>query len=148
MKHSDFVTYGIKYFTADEIVETGASLKDVSASLISNLNEYRRLMQQPIFLLKNGLTTGKHKSKEHPAGLAVDIYFQNDKKLNSVAFMVFNAVKAGFNGVGVYHNGNAYSMHLDIGRNIRQWVAIKPHTKKGWQYFSMINDPKTIQGKG
>lgn len=142
MRDSDFAIYGINYFSAQEIIETGAKLADISPVLFSNLNYFRIMLGQPVLLLKNGLTTGKHKSKEHRAGDAVDVYFQDDRKLPSISEVLFIAVKAGFSGVGIYHNGNAYSLHLDIGTKIRTWSAKKTNPKKDWTYSELIVNPK------
>jgi len=144
MKKSDFKKFA-PYFTAKEVTATGAKLKDVNIRLLIALFRLRKLLGRRIKLIKNGMTTGKHKSKEHPDGEAADIAFYiKDGEIN-VDPLHACCMMAGFKGIGIYHNTRVYSVHLDIGKRFRRWTAVKIKSgkKKGqWEYLPFINDPK------
>ena len=44
------------------------------------------------------------------------------------------ALQWGFHGVGVYWNGECYSVHLDKRRDLAMWYAIKKAPGKEWKY--------------
>ena len=129
------------YFTAKEVIKTGAKIKDVKLRLMIALFRLRKLLGRRIKLIKNGMTTGKHKSPEHPGGLAADITFYIKDGPIAIGFLYGCCLAARFKGIGIYHNRRVYSLHLDIGKRFRRWTAVK--NKKGkWKYLPFINDPK------
>jgi len=95
-----------------------------------------------MYLLKNGLTTGRHKSKLHPQGKAVDVYING--KIN-VSKVIYAAQEAGFCGIGVYFctETGLYTFHFDTGK-YRLWGAYKKRKKDKWIYYNIIQDPKGI----
>ena len=130
----------LNYFTQSEVESTGANIKDVKFELMFRLDAFRRDLGAPVYLLKKGLTTGGHSSPEHPAGKAVDVYISEVKPVWTVYKC---ALKNQFRGFGVYWNGIAYSYHLDIGAEYRQWVGV-PDGKGNWRFGSLIVDPKNL----
>lgn len=144
MKESDFRDSAIHNFTAKEIKDTGARLEEVQLLTIFRLNMFRVSVGKKIKLQKNGLTTGEHSSPEHKDGKAVDFYFDDGSLAGkSITEIVFMLVSCGFHGIGVYHNGKAYSFHADIGQRLRSWTAIKDKTNN-WQYSQLFIDPKIM----
>lgn len=142
MNIKDFVNFKINNFLPDEITATGAHLKDVVVNLMVAYQKYRLLMDRPIVLLQGGLTTGKHYSPMHPAGLAGDSTFQDDHPV-SFKRVYRAAMDAGFTGIGIYHNGAAYSVHLDLRPNHVHWVGWKRHRETKWHYeYNFMVDPK------
>lgn len=90
-------------------------------------------------ILDNGLNSGDHVSESHKKGEAIDFTIDKDILLFTIIVLM---VRAGFNGIGVYYNGNVYSFHGDIG-SIRQWVGFKKKGEKQWHpYLNLVNDPK------
>ena len=133
-------------FSYKEIVGTGAKLKDVKAPTMYKLQKLRRKLKRRIRLLKNGITSGKHNSKRHPNGEAIDFaLYANYGVVDSIVCyqVVKLALAAGFNGIGVYWNGKAYSFHVDTRPLFTPWGACR---KKGkWVYFNLLKDPKGIK---
>ena len=130
----------LQWFTQSGVEETGAKIKDVKLELMFRLDSFRRDIDVPVYLLRNGLTTGKHASPEHPDGKAADICTGIVKPVWTV---YKSALKNGFRGFGAYWNGKAYSYHLDIGTEYRQWTGI-PDEKGNWKFGSLIVDPKNL----
>ena len=142
MVNQDFRSYNILHFDANEIINTGANLSDVAASLIAALDRFRKLLHRPVLLLKNGLTTGDHKSRGHKAGLAADICLREADGEISINEIFKTALIAGFYVIGIYHNGAAYSFHLEIDNVYRFWMAYKKHREAQWHYASLLKNPK------
>lgn len=138
MRNSDFAIYNLKYFTKEEIEETGAKLGHISTGLIICLNNVRRILGVPIHLMHNGLTTGEHSSALHKRGMACDFAVEG-----VTVDDVFKAVlKAHFRGFGAYWNGVAHSFHVDLRPDYGFWSATKD--EDGWKYYGLIKDPKNI----
>ena len=131
----------IEYFTKNEIEGTGSMLRDINALLIYRLNEFRRLIKRRVVLLPNGLTTGEHTNINHYIGKASDNGFCEGDGSVDIIKCFKAALSARFKGIGLYWNGIAYSIHLDIGRGYRFWSAKKGHRETEWTYYSLINDP-------
>jgi hypothetical protein len=117
-----------------------AGLDYVAMSCFSALRRSLRLKDCAAPFVHNGLNSGNHQSEEHAKGKAIDFVICGPITLfDVIAYMV----RAGFNGIGVYHNGVAYSSHGDIGK-IRSWRR-KGHKENGvtvWDDFTaLINDP-------
>ena len=72
MNRQDFQDWKIAHFTAEEIEATGANLAHVQIRLLAAMERFREGLGRPFKLIKDGMTTGKHKAPEHLAGLAVD----------------------------------------------------------------------------
>jgi len=141
MKATDFDKYGIRNFTKREIENTGANLADVKVQLFLSLQRFRMFIDRRIILLPNGLTTGNHKSWEHPNGYAVDVAFREADGEIHVSNLFKTALECNFRGFGIYHNEMAYSLHLDIGNRYRFWSAFKKHRENKWNYRPLIIDP-------
>lgn len=137
MTVEDFESYGIRYFTANEVKATGASLKDVQPRLIQHLDRFRGFIGQPVHLIENGLTTGKHTSGTHRDGIAADIY--TSPLDPQIAFKC--ALKADFRGIGLYYiyEHGWESMHLDLRSEYGFWRGGKKKTNRKWDYFPLID---------
>ena len=140
MRIIDFDLYSIRYFVPREITKTGADIEDVSALLIKSLDCFRKEIGEAVVILS--LTTGNHYSEYHASGLAVDIAFHDYEYKPKVSRLVYAALKSGFKGIGVYHNGTAYSLHLDMRPELAMWLGHKRHREKEWKFKSLIADPK------
>jgi len=132
----------IKHFTAKEVKATGADITDVKFELMMALEKLRIILGRPMILLKNGLTTGSHKSPTHPQGQACDFYFTNSHGAVFVNAVFKSIIKAGFKGVGIYWNGNLYSFHVDRREEYSFWSATKPEPGNPWKYGPLIVDPR------
>jgi len=141
----NFAEYGITFCKPEDITGTGAKLDDVSIWLIVMLQKFYVLMCKTypnikIILLKNGLTSGDHRATWHPRGLAADIALSGDFKIYDIWKI---AVSAGFGGIGLYWNGVAYSIHIDLRPRPKGfpalWAANKVDGK--WSYGSVFSDP-------
>ncbi len=144
MRIDDFKRYLIRNFTPAEIEATGAALEDVRWETLQMLQAFRDSMKRAVILLPNGLTSGDHSSPQHPLGLAVDVGFrEKDGKVPPV--LIFkSALIAGAKGIGIYWNGFAYSVHLDLRNEYAFWAGVKGHRQKAWNYRPLINDPKFL----
>lgn len=141
MLTTDFKHYNIKNFTSREVRNTGTELRDVNLFTMLALQGFRihPYVNRPVILLPGGLTTGDHASYEHPAGLAVDVAFREQDGEIVIKRFVYAAVESGFKGIGTYWNGIAWSMHLDIGQEIRRWAWWKHHREE-WHKTDLIMD--------
>ena len=129
----------IKYFTQKEVEATGANIEDVDFDALNALDDLRDYLNCPIYLIHNGMTTGKHKSDGHVKGLAIDCYISYDIHY----YKVFQAaLKFGFNKIGIYWNGSIYSYHLEIAWVPAFWMGTKKIGEKNWTYGNLIKDPK------
>jgi len=145
----DFKKAGVIDFTPKEVRATGAKLCDVQIWTMLTIQRFRDMINEAmghnvsVSLLKNGMTTGNHKSPYHPAGTAIDCYLS----VEVATTIVFKcALNAGFKGIGIYWNGKAYSYHLDIGDDFRFWIGVKKPGGKKWTFDSLIADPKHLGG--
>ena len=147
MTRDDFAL--LENFTYREVERTGAKIKGVKFQTMWTLQLVRTRIKKRIRLMANGLNSGKHKSKEHPDGEAVDFAVAAIKTFAQVMTVIYYMLEAGFKGIGVYWNGVAYSFHGDIGRR-RMWATIKVKSKtnprvKVWEYHRLLVDPRTIR---
>lgn len=108
-------------FTEMEIGETGANYGDVKLSTMLCAQGVRTDLDRAVHIFDNGLTTGKHKSKEHPAGEAIDFWVDgNPNPMLVICAMLAN----GFTGIGAYVNEkNIWSYHGDTGKR-RNWLIV------------------------
>ena len=136
MTDHDLFQCGIHNFTAAEIEATGASLGDIQVRLMVTLQKLRTLVNRPVHLLYNGMTTGNHKSPFHKKGMASDFWVERSGYQRTMKAMF----EAGFTGIGSYWNGTAYSYHGDIGEPMRFWRC------RIWSdrrvYSELFADPK------
>ena len=135
MREQDFAN--IRYFDKKEVEETGSKIEDVEYETIRKLDDFREMIACPVYLIKNGLTTGEHKSGEHPEGKAVDFVLGEQKRAKEI----FNCLlECGFRGIGIYWNTITNSYHADIGK-YRSWKAVK--VQGGiWHYTDLIINPQ------
>jgi hypothetical protein len=142
---SDFKAFGIDKFSAKEITDTGANLKEVQAELIVHLNGLRHILGRPIGLVFGGLTTGEHISEWHGKGLAAD-FVLNPADGDVVPEVIFKfALQAGFKGIGLYWGkSSTYSFHVDLRPSYAFWMAIK-NSDNTWDYHSIDFDPKNLK---
>jgi len=131
----------VRYFTVQEIERTGASLSSVAYDTIHRLDHFRYRMGRAVVLLHNGLTTGQHKSVYHPAGRAVDFCFREGDGPVNVVLVDQYLCEAGFAGIGVYHNGAAYSFHADTRAIPARWAAYRKHREPDWTFVRGFVDP-------
>ena len=149
MLESDFEIVGVTNFTPKEVRDTGADLDDVQIWTMRTIQRFRDKINEAVghkvsvSLLKNGMTTGNHKSPYHPSGEAIDCYLSVEVT-TTIAFKC--ALDAGFKGIGIYWNGKAYSYHLDTGDDFRFWIGIKKPGEKKWTFDALIVDPKHLGG--
>ena len=141
MHLSDFHRLGIKNFTPREIERTGARLADVHPATMIMLQRFRTDIGRRVALLPGGLTTGNHRSPLHPAGLAVDFsFFEADGPVD-IRSVYRHLLNARAMGIGLYHNGAAYSVHADVGNTRRFWAGHKRHRADAWTMRALIIDP-------
>ena len=142
MTRLDFLLRGIRHFAPKEVEATGAELEDVQLNLMLRVESFRRECGRPVYLLKNGLTTGNHVSEYHPAGLAADMIIHDDP-LPMTGRQIFQAMLiAGFRGIGVYWNGFKYSVHGDCRPEMGWWGRKKVGAE--WVQQDLFSDPKTF----
>ena len=138
MKTSDFQDLNITAVSPADVEETGASLDSVQAQTIATLQNVVDTIERPARLIKNGLTTGSHNAKEHAVGLAVDFYFINKVDKSEINQIIFAMIRAGFNGIGVYWNGNIFSFHGDLRATPVVWRGEKSGIEEQWKYTTII----------
>lgn len=146
MLQSDFLKHNINNFTGLEISKTGAVLKDVKVEFFIGLQHYRNLINRRVKLIFNGLTTGKHKSPEHPNGIAGDIFHHPSDGPLDYKKCYYLALESGFHGIGIYYNKeiNLYVFHFDLGR-FRSWSAFKNKKHDKWKYASLLVNPAYLK---
>jgi len=142
MKAKDFQDYGIQNVRAQDITGTGAPLDSVNVFLVRRLDEFVGRAGVKVVFLPNGLTTGVHRSTWHPRGLAADIAFDVDQDEVDIYALWKLAIEVGFRGVGIYWNGVAYSMHLDLRPRLAFWGGSKAQGGP-WDYSGVFTDPRS-----
>jgi len=141
-------------FKPEEIEATGAKIGDVKFDTIYKLQCVRTQAKRRFVLELNGLTSGTHKSVQHKKGMAVD--FELDEKDGPVDFaahygIILLGLAFGFCRVGLYWNGNRYSLHFDTGPEFGFWSAamvekiVNKKKIREWKYFPLFVDPKTLK---
>jgi hypothetical protein len=135
MTRDDFKAFGIRHFTPEEVIATGATLQDVKPRLLQHLDHFRIELGQPVHLVRNGLTSGSHSSTYHRQGLAADC----TTKPVEPQSVLKAALEADFTAVGIYWNrGHWTSFHLDLRPQRAFWMGYKkPHARK-WTYRSLL----------
>jgi len=131
MKPTDFVY--ILHFIIEEVYRSGvARLEDVDYRTIHRLDRVRELAGFPIWILYNGLTSGKHNATGHTKGVAVDCHARRITHSQAVR-LCFLAAECGFNTIGVYLNKKGYySFHFEISKEHKTWFAKR--VGKKWVY--------------
>lgn len=110
----------MNYFPPSEVERTGANFLDVDPYSYGLLNCMRERLGIPMYLIRNGITTGKHRARQHAQGKAFDFHLNGKGTPDRV---VYAALHAGFRGIGVYWNGRAHSYHVDTRENYTFWKA-------------------------
>jgi len=146
MEKTDFKKHNIDNYTPEEVRDTGAMLGDVQLRLMISLQTFRTILDRRVGLLGNGMTTGSHKAKEHPRGLAVDCFLYPDDGDINTSELFKAALESGFKGIGIYWNGIQYSFHLDLRSVYGFWGGYKDSAKgvKTWQYTSLLTELSEI----
>jgi hypothetical protein len=108
------------------------------------VQRFRVNVGRRVVLLPNGLTTGGHKSKEHAAGLAADVGFYEADGPVDIRSCFAAALDAGARGIGIYWNGAAYSMHMDLRKPYSFWCGTKRHRESEWRYLPLIINPAEV----
>jgi len=142
MREEDFKIQNIYTFSPAEVRGTGAHLDDIQLPLLLALHRFRKTLRRRVVLLPNGMTTGEHTAPEHRLGLAADIAFIEADGKVLVEYIFKAALTAGIKGIGIYWNGSAYSVHLDLRGSFAFWSAVKKHRENNWIYAGLIIDPK------
>jgi hypothetical protein len=146
MKINDFDMFDI---TKEEVLSTGANIDGLDYDAMCIHDSFRKLLPSGcrVEFLPNGLNSGDHKSEGHKKGTAHDFTVVGPASL----FVILHTmIRAGYNGIGIYHNGVCYSFHGETG-NMRSWVGWKKKGEKNWRkpYLGLINDPKNYScGEG
>jgi hypothetical protein len=148
MKTRDLRDFELQHVRAQDILATGAPLDSVNLFLAIKVDRFIEATGLPFTFLKNGLTTGIHRASWHPRGLAVDGAFSIDQGLVKIYDVWKVAIECGFHGIGLYWNGKAYSVHMDLRPRLSFWGGTKV-TKvvngaevREWEYFSVFQDPR------
>jgi len=148
MVSKDFKDYQILHIKEKDITSSGADLADINLFFIIALDKFfgTLFVEYGIHavILFNGLTTGNHKSFTHKRGLAGDIAFAVSASEMSIYSIWKKAIEAGFKGIGLYWNGVAYSMHLDLRPSLAFWSMRKDETG-AWISDSVFKDPREIK---
>ncbi len=129
----------IKHFKPEEVEKTGCTLDSVNFKLLETYDNFRDMLGLPVSFVKNGFTTGDHKSPYHKAGKAGDCAISGKYNFQTVFKC---ALKAGFKGIGFYknENNNSYSFHFDIGNDYALWKGRKKVGSQVWEYSDLINE--------
>lgn len=126
------------YFTFDELEATGADLTKIKVGLMVSLMSYRAAVGEPVHLIKDGLTSGKHEPNSlHYQGCAVD-FFVRSRKI-SIDHHVSLLLQAGFRGIGVYYNGKIITFHADLRSKFTFWSGVKTVAGAPWKYGGLID---------
>jgi hypothetical protein len=93
-----------------------------------------------VVLMHNGMNSGKHTSKEHPEGKAIDFALVA-RTYPPIIEIMMRAAFCGFTGFGVYYNSKGiYSYHVHTGPRFASWQTriLADGTRKTG---ALINDP-------
>lgn len=145
MTHAEISS--LEYFTEEEITNTGACISDVQFLLFQKMEKLRTYLNRRIRLLHNGLTTGTHASREHRQGCACDFYLDPRDGKTDYYFVFKCAIDAGFNKIGVYWNGTAYSFHVAFSAKSSFWLATKKKKGDSWTFGALLRDPAEVLNK-
>lgn len=144
MKTRDLKDFELRHVRARDILATGAPLDSVNVFLAVKVDRFVAATGLPFVFLRNGLTTGNHRSSWHPRGLAVDGAFNVDQDQVRIYDVWKTAIECGFHGIGLYWNGVAYSFHLDLRPGLKFWGGTKVRGVE-WKYFSVFQDPREYE---
>lgn len=128
------------HFTAEEIESTGAKLADVKYLLFQRMDKFREDIKRSVHPLHNGITTGSHKSAEHPDGRACDFYLDAADGPVDAYYTYKRLIDAGFNRIGVYYNGSVWSFHAAYGPRSGFWSGRKKARGTPWVYDKLRFD--------
>lgn len=142
MKARDLRDFRLRHVTARAVLDTGAPLDSVNLFLAIRADRFIGETGLPFVFMKNGLTTGIHRASWHPRGLAVDGAFDCDQDRVRIYDVWKTAIECGFRGIGLYWNGTAYSLHLDLRPDLSFWGGAKRDRNDAWEYFSVFRDPR------
>lgn len=141
MKVKDFQDFGITNITAQQVRDTNAPLDSVCVFLIRKLDTSISSIAKigcTLVLLPNGLTTGSHRVTWHMRGLAADVAIDGPRV--SIVKIIKQLLHDGWTGIGVYHNGQSYRLHLDLRPQLALWGGIK-NGSSDMLYYNLIRDP-------
>lgn len=141
MKSRDFTDFELQHVRPKDILGTGAPLDSVNVFLAIKTDRFIERVGLPFQFLHNGLTTGIHRATWHPRGLALDGAFNTDQDLVKIYDVWKIAIECGFHGIGLYWNGTAYSLHMDLRPRLAFWGGTKV-AGGPWSYFSVFQDPR------
>jgi hypothetical protein len=135
----------LNHFSKGELIMAGGEPDTMYASTLVKLDLVRELLDIPVFIVKNGLNSGDHRSPYHDLGLAVDAFPSPDLFAdlydNDPCALFRILLKAGFTGIGIYrHRKGFWGFHADERLDPATWLA-RPG-KKGWIYSPLI----TVKG--
>lgn len=125
-------------FTKDEIEATGSSLSEIDYSAFCKIVALRKSLNTPIYFIKNGITTGSHKSPGHLEGKAFDVRIPRassyDVFKHSISCHIFR--------LGIYWNGKSFSYHLEDSPKASFWMGKKEAPGVGkWNFEGLIKNP-------
>ena len=128
------------YFSQEEIKSTGAKIEDIQPELFKKLLVFRKDIDRSIRLLHGGITTGSHKSAEHPEGRACDFCLEAADGPVDAYYIYKRLIDAGFNRIGVYFNGTTWSFHAAYGPRSGFWSGRKKARGTPWVYDKLRFD--------
>lgn len=136
----------LKHFSAAEIEATGAKLTDVRLSLFQRMDAFREDIKRSVHPLHNGITTGNHKSPEHPDGRACDFILSESDGPVDPYFVFKRLIDADFNRIGIYFNGQVYSFHAAYATRSGFWSGYKKGPGGPWTYGQLLLDlPQAVK---
>ena len=147
---ADFAKYGIENFTPEEVMDTGAKLQDVHVETMQAIQKFRTYIRRRVCLIKNGITTGKHTARAHPAGYAIDFYLPPEDGHCNIHLIYKGCLHANFKAFGIYWNQKQYSFHGEVNNPYRydfaRWIGVKDSSKNinDWQWHSLLQEPRNI----
>lgn len=136
----------LAHFTAEEIESTGAKLADVKFPLFQRMDKFREDIKRSVHPLHNGITTGNHKSLEHPDGRACDFILSESDGPIDPYFVFKRLIDADFNRIGIYFNGQVYSFHAAYADRSGFWSGYKKGPGGPWTYGQLLLDlPQAVK---
>lgn len=140
MKDRDFKDFGIA-IDAHLIKSTNAPLDTVNLYTVIKLDESMAAVSSEfgctLVVLPDGITTGVHRTPWHARGLAVDVAIDGDKV--PIYKILKRMISIGWKGIGVYHNGQSYRLHLDMRPALSIWGGVRNDSE--WINYNLFRDP-------